>query len=124
VAIHVTSPQGPARRGVFSAHKHYDLDFAVKLVPRAATPGRVVLLKLYTPRGFLYQVLETSVPQPSPRRRGRAPVPKKDKTASVRRPVAGAWITQNTLYGRWKVVPCLAGQTAAWGHARAVEITG
>jgi hypothetical protein len=57
VAIQVTSPQGRAKRGVFSAHKHYDLDFAVKLVPRAATPGRVVQLKLYTPRGFLYQVL-------------------------------------------------------------------
>jgi len=123
VAIHVTSPQGPAKRGVFSAHTHYDLDFAVKLVPRAATPGRVVQLKLYTPRGFLYQVLETSIPQPSPRRRGRAPVPKKDKTASVRLPVAGTWITQNTLYGRWKVVPYLAGQTAACGHARTLEIT-
>jgi len=125
VAIQVTSPQGPAKRGVFSAHAHYDLDFAVQLVPRAATPGRVVQLKLYTPRGFLYQVLETSIPQPSPRRRGRGrAVPKKhDTTTSVRLPVAGTWITQNTLYGRWKVVPYLVGQTAACGRARTLEIT-
>ena len=125
IAVQVTSPQGPAKRGVFSAHKHYDLDFAVRLVPRAATPGRVVQLKLYTPRGFLYQVLETSIPQPNPRRRGRGrAVPKKqDTTASVRLPVAGTWITQNTLYGKWKVVPYLAGQPQACGHARTVEIT-
>ena len=124
VAIQVTSPQGPAKRGVFSAHAHYDLDFAVQLVPRAATPGRVVQLKLYTPRGFLYQVLETSIPQPSPRRRGRGRVPKKQNTtASVRLPVAGTWITQNTLYGRWKVVPYLVGQTAACGRARTLEVT-
>jgi hypothetical protein len=123
VTIQVTSPQGPAKRGVFSTHKHYDLDFAVKLVPRAATPGRVVELKLYTPRGFLYQVLETAIPQPSPRRRGRARIAKKTTTASVRLPVAGTWITQNTLYGRWKVVPYLEGQTAACGRPRTVEIT-
>jgi hypothetical protein len=123
LAVQLTSPQGPAVRGAFSAQRHYDVDFAVKLAPRAATPGRVVQLKLYTPRGFLYQTLETAVPQAQPRPRQRRPATPKDTTLAARLPVAGTWITQNTLYGSWKVVPYFEGQTAACGRAATFQIT-
>ena len=147
----VTSPEAPNRRVSFSATKILDLQMGAILRSRIA--GEHVLnLKVYTPKGHLYQQLDlpfrgTTVspaggaavteagprmrrvegyPQPLPEQElqaARAPSGQRGYRVSARLPVAGTSIMTSSLYGKWKVVPHLDGSLKACGAATAFSIT-
>jgi hypothetical protein len=91
------------RRLVFSARHVGDLEF-VLTYPRRLT-GRRVELKLYTPRGHLYQTLSETL---GPLRHRHAP-----GQVSLRLPVSGTLIEQSALFGKWSVEPVLDGTPTA-----------
>lgn len=109
--VEIASDQAPRRRNHFRATRILDLEFETQLIGRSKRK-RSLELRLYTPRGFLYQVLETSaVPG-----RGRA------RRFEARLPVAGTSIMASGLYGRWRLVPHLAGQREPCGPGRSFVI--
>ena len=132
VAVQVTSPQLPrprAARHVFSATRILDIEFQTMLRRRVQGP-HTLQLKLYTPKGHLYQILTVPFTAPG---RGEAegekpgkrwvdghPEPVDEQEAQAVRfegfhrhqvnailPVAGTLITNNSLYGQWRVEPQL-----------------
>lgn len=127
-AIVVTSPQQPPRarqRGPFSATRILDLRFGTQLV-RPPVDSHVLALKVYTPRGHLYQTL--TVPfAPSGQSKGERhvdgyprPLPEQEAKpvkyeggpayeVSATFPVGGTAIMSNSLYGSWRVEPYLDG---------------
>jgi hypothetical protein len=129
VAVVVTSPQQPPSgrpRGPFAASRILDVEFDTQLRQHATGP-HLLELKVFTPRGHLYQTL--AVPFTAPRL-GRGtrvvdgyprPVPEQETRAVLRDglrnyevsavlPVGGTAITTNSLYGAWRVQPILDGQ--------------
>lgn len=141
VAVLVDSPQLQTApdRDLFSATGILDLRFQTLLRGVLAGP-RTLELRLYTPRGHLYQILTvpfTTEPPPitnaggaEPRSRWVAGYPRplveqaadlvKHKGQPYHRvsalfPVAGTLITTNSLYGRWQVEPHLDGAAAPCG---------
>lgn len=136
-AVLVASP-GKKARGpgqVYSATRILDLEFRTLLRRRPQGP-RTLQLKLYTPRGHLYQVLTvpfgvgTAAGGPQKRWVEGHPQPLDEQTAvpvsadggrrySVRAvlPVAGTTIMVNSLYGEWKAEPHLDGQSSPCGPA-------
>jgi hypothetical protein len=128
VAIRITSPQQTETkggRGPFSATHILDLRFATLL--RRELPGQHVLaLKLFTPRGHLYQTLTVpftaagqsrgdrlvdGYPRPM-REQETRPVTEQGSTAFelvATLPVGGTAIMTNSLYGEWRVDPQLDG---------------
>jgi hypothetical protein len=76
------------------------------------TRERSLQLRLYTPDGFLYQVLEAK------------PVPGRHATHrfEARLPVAGTSIMASGLYGRWRVVPHLDDRREPCGTSRSFVI--
>ena len=90
-------------------------------------------LKLHTPRGYLYQVL--TVPFAGGKSGGveRRRVPGNPRLlverelriagpgtyrVSARLPVAGTWITTNSLYGEWRVEAHIDGAASPSGRKR------
>jgi hypothetical protein len=152
-AIDVVDPEQKMsirnRRGDFSASETLDLELRTRLQRRMWLSGDQTLrLKLFTPRGYLYQEITLPfyrTPQ-SWKERKRNPyeatrvVPgfprplDVQKTRNVRRgrrgyaqvttrwPVAGTSITLGSLFGRWTVVPYLNNGTAPCGKSRTFVI--
>jgi hypothetical protein len=88
-----------------------ELKLEARLHGRAKRERRLQL-RVYTPRGFLYQVLELPLdPGPSRKRRLEA-----------RLPVAGTSIMASGLYGRWRVVPHLDDRREPCGRGRTFVI--
>ena len=133
-SIRVSSPEAPIknnrrrrhrRRPSFSAAEILDIEFQV-LLPRKPTGDHVLQLKLYTPKGHLYQTL--SVPfsaeegsdeqatTRSPRRRRRG------HKVGTTLPVAGTTIVTSSLYGTWKVEAYLDGAQEACTRAKKFKI--
>ena len=123
VTLRVTSPQATAAdaSAAFRATAILDLQFDAVFKQRLAGP-HLLELKVYTPKGKLYQVL--TVPftgGAAPRRRRLAgyprPLQERDlKTrgharheVSAQLPVAGTWIMTSSLYGAWRVDAHLDG---------------
>lgn len=132
VAVRVTSPQLPrlgAARNVFSATRILDIEFQTMLRRRVEGP-HTLQLKLYTPKGHLYQVLtvpftapgrsESEDGKPGKRWVDGQTEPLEEQEAKAVRfegvhrrqvnailPVAGTFITNNSLYGKWRVEPRL-----------------
>lgn len=135
----------------FSARKTLDLKLRTRLKSVKRLSGDQVLrLKLYTPRGYLYQTL--TVPFYRQPRRSEKPsaellqyepmrvLPgypravkvqkakrikrgrKRFELVSTRLPVAGTSITLGSLYGRWTVVPFLNDDTRPCGMPRRFKI--
>jgi hypothetical protein len=69
-------------------------------------------LRLYTPDGFLYQVLEAK----------SAPLLGARSRFEARLPVAGTSIMTSGLYGRWTVVPHESGRLEPCGLGRSFVI--
>ncbi|HEX9188787.1 MAG TPA: hypothetical protein VGB87_17025 [Vicinamibacteria bacterium] len=122
VAVRVASPQAPgARRASFSASKVVDLRIETFFARRLRGPRRLEL-RVFTPKGFLYQRL--SVPfdaTPPPDERGSPRLSM--RSVGVRLPVAGTAITTNSLYGTWRVVPFLDDEAEPCGRERAFGIS-
>jgi hypothetical protein len=109
--VEIGSEQTPRAFRHFRATRVVELEFEVQLLhPRKAE--KPPQLRLYTPDGFLYQVLETrELRSRSAARRYRA-----------RLPVAGTSIMQSGLYGRWRVVPHAGSVRDACGRSRSFFI--
>ncbi len=109
--VEIGSDQTPRRRNRFRATRILELQFETQLLGRPKRE-RSLELRLYTPRGFLYQVLETKA-DPG---RGKA------RRFEARLPVAGTSIMASGLYGRWRVVPHLHGEREPCGPSRSFVI--
>jgi hypothetical protein len=105
----------------FSAAEVLDLEFQIVVPADASLAGRRLELKLFTPKGHLYQTLAvpTAVGAPkagTPKRRARY------QTVTARLPVAGTTIVNNSLYGTWKAEPYFEGERTACVKARTFVI--
>jgi len=105
--VAIGSDQAKHRRNSFRATRILDLEFET-LVSADVGLERSLQLRLYTPHGFLYQVLETRL---DPGRGG------KKRRVQSRLPVAGTSIMASGLYGRWRVIPHLDGGREPCGEA-------
>jgi len=109
--LEIGSDQAPHAYRLFRATRILELEFEAQVLH----PGKhdhALQLRLYTPDGFLYQVLETRVGAAgASRRRYRA-----------RLPVAGTSIMASGLYGRWRVVPHADGAREPCGRGRSFVI--
>lgn len=132
VELRVSSPQLPTRGEprAFSANRITDLEFEAVFGGRIGG-SHVLELKLYTPRGYLYQVL--TVPFSAARGGRRRHLPGNPRffrerelrvagpgtyQVSARLPVAGTWITTNSLYGSWRVEAHVDGALSPSGRKR------
>jgi hypothetical protein len=97
-------------QGRFSATRILELRFGTRL---SGSPKRdhTLRLRLYSPSGFLYQVLTVPVSAGHGHRRVEA-----------RLPVAGTSIMASGLYGTWRVVPQLDDSRAPCGAGRSFVI--
>ena len=147
LTVGVSSPQAPGpSRGqgdaAFSATQILDVELST-LLRRNLAGEHLLELKVYTPRGHLYQVL--TVPftgagnpadlRPRKRRVEGYPEPLHEKTLRPAKmggmqgfavgttlPVAGTSIVTSSLYGRWTVVPHLDGDPEPCGAGREFTI--
>ena len=140
VAIQVVSPQQPKPQPhpAFSATRILDVEFRAFL-RRRLTGQHNLQLKVYTPKGHVYQVL--TVPftapghHPGKRRVDGYPQPLDEQEARLVRlegahrhqvsatlPVAGTSIMTNSLYGQWRVEPYLDGEAEPCGPPRSFAI--
>ncbi len=118
----VSSPQARSPRAApagvpsFAATRILDLRIASRL--RRLLEGKHVLqLKVYTPRGHLYQTLTTPFADREGPDGGRGPF---EVTATL--PVGGTAIMSNSLYGVWRVEAFLDGDTKPCGPTANFEI--
>ena len=130
----------------FSASQTLDLELRTQLrTTRELSGDHVIRLKLFTPRGYLYQEITVPFHRESPSsgkgKKGKSFEPARavpgfpqplqvQKTrrvgkgnqrydqVSARLPVAGTSITLGSLFGRWTVVPYLDDATAPCGRAQ------
>jgi len=140
LAVDVVDPSEgrPGRTRVFTARETGALELRAWLHPRLSGE-HTLRLKLFTPRGYLYQeiAVPVSAGSASPRRQGGgrdgvSPAATRragggDREDHGRRrltpvrarlPVAGTAITVGSLLGRWRVVPYLDDQRTPCGRAR------
>lgn len=121
-ALLVSSREAPKAKGRFSARKILDVEFGAILRKRLTGP-HVLNLRVYTPKGHLYQ--ELSVPFDAGEPTGVAEVAARGERRSrlaARLPVGGTSITTASLYGRWKVVPHLDGSLKPCGAGTTFSI--
>lgn len=103
-------------RQQFSSRTTPDLVLRPRL--RLALNGsHVVRLKVFTPRGFLYQEMSVPVATQAPEAAGARPAaaPEATRGPQARLSVAGTSITQSSLFGAWSVQPFLDDQTVPCG---------
>ena len=148
-AIDVIAPEQrrATRRRSFSAARTLDLELRARLRgTRQISGDHVLRLKLFTPRGYLYQEITVPFHREPPRpwwRRSGAETFESTRTlpgfstpvsvqktrpfwwgrkrydeVTARLPVAGTSITLGSLFGRWTVVPYLDDDTGPCGRAR------
>lgn len=134
---------------VFSARETLDLELRARLRRTDSISGNETLrLKLFTPRGYLYQEITLPFYRRPPDSKARQSNPYEatrvvpgfsrpldvQKARNVRRgsrrylqvetrlPVAGTSISLGSLFGRWTVVPYLNSETAPCGRSRTFVI--
>jgi hypothetical protein len=114
-------PRAKVRALRYSAAKTDDLEFLATVLPHVRGSHQLEL-RIFTPRGHLYQTLAAPfvVPSRSVRERRTSP---KTLVVSARLPVSGTLIMTSSLYGRWRVVPYLDGATEPCGRELRFEIT-
>lgn len=149
VATSVAAPGRRAGRGTptFSAAETLNVELRTRIRP-AATGDHLLRLKLYTPRGYLYQTFTIpfrfksagadekdlrgeatrvvpSFPRPLPVQTLGGPIRRRGRSrdqATARLPVAGTSISLGSLFGRWTAVPYLDDGTAPCGPPATFEI--
>jgi hypothetical protein len=102
----------------FSASDVVDLEFQV--VVSAAAPAALDL-KVFTPKGHLYQELSLSSTNAGPVSSNPTRRPRY-RTLTATFPVAGTTIVNSSLYGTWRVEAFFAGERAACAKPRAFVI--
>jgi len=109
-AVEIRSDVDSRERSRFSATRILGLRFGTRL---SGGPKRdhTLRLRLYSPSGFLYQVLTVPVSAGHGHRRVEA-----------RLPVAGTSIMASGLYGTWRVVPQLDDSGEPCGAGRSFAI--
>jgi hypothetical protein len=126
----------------FSATQVIDVDFSVVFTPGAANRfggDHVVEFRVYTPSGALYQSIAVPFSSDAKNRGAQKKLdgyPRamptqilqdvtttagKGLATSVRLPVAGTPIIQNSLYGKWKAEAYVDGETVSC--AKPLEFT-
>jgi hypothetical protein len=108
------------RRRRFSAARTLDLRFQTRTRRRVEHDARLEL-RLYTPRGHLYQTLlveaaAASSDSSTSHRHTRLRRILRPRTATL--PVAGTAIVNHSLYGRWTVEPHLDGNPTPCDQAQ------
>ncbi|MGH9388617.1 MAG: hypothetical protein ACRD1Z_03310 [Vicinamibacteria bacterium] len=115
-------PASRARKPLnFSAAEVLDIEFQIGVRAGTSLAARPLELKLFTPKGHLYQTL--AVPPAS--KASGAGTPKRKpryQTLTARLPVAGTTIVNNSLYGTWKAEAYLEGERTACAKARSFVI--
>ena len=106
-SVVVGSPQALPGRSSFSVTKILDLELRAHTRPLPAGP-HLVELKLYTPRGHLYEVLPVALEATRSKKASR-------RHAVARLPVAGTSIVAASLFGRWRVDVHLDGAPQSCG---------
>lgn len=94
----------------FRATQVLELRFEARLLGHRERRRHTLKLRLYTPGGFLYQVLAVPVDADGRER------------LEARLPVAGTSIMASGLYGRWRVVPHLDESPDPCGPGRRFTI--
>jgi len=119
VGVSSSQSRSEQRGGIpsFSAARILDLRFRA-LLSRVHGP-QILHLKVFTPRGYLYQTL--TVPF-GPHETRRAGEPLRFQVSATL-PVAGTTIMTDGLYGQWKVEPWLDGSATPCGVAKAFVIS-
>jgi hypothetical protein len=129
--VWVTAPTRPGKMPPrwrpldFSASNLLDLEFWVVLPSASAASANGIELKLFTPRGHLYQKLSAPFVAPvHPHAVGAAGPGRRPRflTVTLRLPVAGTTIVNNSLYGTWTAEAYLAGGTSPCTRARGFQI--
>jgi len=118
VSIRAPGSKSRKKKG-FSARDVIDLEFRARVHAARGSEHRFQL-KLYAPQGHLYQVLAAPFSLPGGRA-GREPSGRV-AVLTQKLPVAGTLITNNSLYGRWRVVPFLDAAPEACGPSRTFVI--
>ena len=120
--VTVRSPQAPhIRTERFSAGQILDVEFGTAL--RKRVPGAHVLnLRVYTPKGHLYQQLSVAFDGGEAVGAAAAGASPKQPRLVARLPVGGTSITNASLFGRWKVVPHLDQSPRPCGAASVFTI--
>jgi hypothetical protein len=134
VNVMVWSPQAPGQKVQFRGSQILDLHIGAVFPRRLAGP-HTVQFKVYTPTGNLYQTFTvpfTGDAAPGNRRHGLRRVHGFPRALQVQAmqstgdsgffvksvlPVAGTWITTNSLYGSWRVEAYLDGDGRVSGQA-------
>jgi hypothetical protein len=128
-SILVGAPDAPAattrrsrKKPAFSASQILDLELSVTL-SRAARDAGTVDLKIYTPKGHLYQTITVPVASDEAKQNessGRRQSKRSFAVATL--PVAGTTIVTSSLYGTWRVEAHLDGGTSPCGRAQQFTI--
>lgn len=123
--VEIGSAQASHGHTRFSATHIVELEFDARL-ERRTSREHALKLRVYTPQGFLYQVLPVP-PESSGPTLPTVPVEKhrsdqKPARRVARLPVAGTSIMASGLYGRWKVVPYLDDGPRPCGPGRSFVI--
>jgi len=120
-----TLARDPLARGpLYSAARTLDLELGV-LLRRDVPPDARVELRVYTPKGHLYQTLRALPPAPTPPGASSRPAAGASRAPSAwtgTLPVAGTAIVNHSLYGEWRVEPHLDGSPRPCGEAWAFRI--
>jgi hypothetical protein len=96
--VQVSSLHREGQRAVFSATRILDLKLSTR-VRRQLEGPHTLQIKVFTPRGYPYQILTVPFTETSGQ----------PQELSATLPVAGTAIMANSLYGRWTVEPFLDG---------------
>jgi hypothetical protein len=90
-----------------SATEAKDLEIQISVSEDAAI--RPVRIKLFTPRGKLYQVLDAVADLEAPEASGHRRSRRNERSLVARFPVAGTQITTHALFGEWRAEVYLDG---------------
>lgn len=117
-----TSQRRSRKKQAFSASQILDLELSVTL-SRAARDAGTVDLKIYTPKGHLYQTITVPIASDEAKQKeSRERRQSKRSFAVATLPVAGTTIVTSSLYGTWRVEAHLDGGTNPCGRAQQFTI--
>ena len=118
----VQAPDAPARRRRFRRRFSAGevLDLRLNVILHAKNSAGLVEIKLYTPQGRLYDILEARAQGETKVLRGR--FRRRRRVVSADFPIAGSHITSRSLYGKWRAEVFLNGSDRRCGPKKTFVI--